>query len=116
MSYPHSLVIIAPAALKPAANAIGEAIGWTGDNLSVPLSASGTEPATHWACHAWAQEIAVAWLTGQAEPPESAYTPEQIAGVLAQLTISVDANGLQGGEHFAAVIADANLQRVEDGA
>lgn len=113
MSFPHSLVIIAPAALKPAANAIGEAIGWTGDNLSVPLSASGNEPATHYGCHAWAQAIAVAWLTGQAEPPASAYTPEQIAGVLAQLTISVDPDGLQGGEHFQAALAEAGLQRIE---
>lgn len=113
MSYDHSLVLIVPADLKDAANAMGQAIGWTGDNLSVPLSANGKEPATHYGCHAWAQDIAIQWLTGQAEPPASDYTPEQIAGVLSQIVVSVDANGLQGGEHFAAAIANANLQRIE---
>lgn len=113
MSYPHSLVLIVPSPLKDAANSVGQIIGWTGDNLSVPLSASGNAPATHWACHSWAQAIAAAWLTGTPLPESFGIDQAQVDGLLSQITVSVDANGLQGGEHFAAVIADASLQRVE---
>lgn len=113
MSYPHSLVLIVPSPLKDAANSMGQIIGWTGDNLSVPLSASGNAPATHFACHAWAQAIAAAWLTGTPIPESMGIDQAQVDGLLSQIIVSVDANGLQGGEHFANALTAANLKRIE---
>jgi len=92
---------------------MGQIIGWTGDNLSVPLSASGNAPATHYGCHAWAQEIAVAWLTGTPLPESFGIDQAQVDGLLSQIIVSVDVNGLQGGEHFASALAAANLKRIE---
>lgn len=112
MSYSHSLVLIVPAALKDAANAMGQAIGWTGDNLTVALSASGNEPATHFGCHAWAQDIAVAWLTGTPIPESMGVDQSQVNGLLSQIVASVDADGLQGREHFDAVVLSNNLKEL----
>lgn len=48
-----SAVMIVPAALRDDANALGEELGWGPGNFSVPLSADGSEPATHYgACAA----------------------------------------------------------------
>ena len=106
MSYAHSLVIICPAALKPAATALAEQLGWTGDNLTVPLSANGQAPATHFGCHAWAREDAVAVFT---TPNADA----QVEAVRAQLIVSAR-DDLSAGEHFGAACAGATLSRVDE--
>lgn len=55
MSYPHRLIIIVPAAAKQMADAAAAAVepdqSCTGPWFSVALSASGQEPATHWALY-----------------------------------------------------------------
>lgn len=112
MSYQHSLVLIAPAALKDAANAMGNALGWSGENLSVPLSANGQEPATHYGCHAWAMPIGVAIFTGQTTPVAEGYSPDQINALRAQMIVSVDAAGMSGSEHFAATLSAHGLQAI----
>ena len=111
MSFNHSLVLIVPASLKDAANQMGQAIGWTGDNLSVPLSASGNAPATHYGCHAWAQDIAVAWLTGTPLPESMGVNQAQVDALLSQMTVSVDQG--EGREHFEAACQGAGLKAVE---
>lgn len=42
-------VLIIPDAVKDRANELGGLMGWGSENYRVPLSADGTEPATHWA-------------------------------------------------------------------
>lgn len=110
-TFPHSLVLICPAAYKAAANAMGEALGWSGDNLPVALSASGQAPATHYGCHAWSQPSAVAIFTGQVTPEVEGVTPEQIDAIRTQLIVSVDQG--QGRAHFDAVCAANGLQTIE---
>jgi hypothetical protein len=47
-----SAVLIVPAAYHDEANAFAVEQGWGENSLSVPLSPTGQEPATHWACRA----------------------------------------------------------------
>ena len=61
------------------------------DEHSVPLSASGSEPVTHYGLHTWSDEA-----------------PEPLDGE----TISARTD-IVAGEHFEAVLADAGLMRVE---
>ena len=42
-------VLIIPDAIKDMANELGGLMGWGSGNYRVPLSADGSEPATHWA-------------------------------------------------------------------
>lgn len=112
--YPHSLVVICPDALKADVLTLGLMLDPPIDGgLSVPLSSDGSEPATHWGCHAWATPQFVAIMTGQVTPEIPGVTPEQIAGILSQITVSVDANGLTMRAHFDHVIAGLGLQVVE---
>lgn len=43
-----NVVLIIPANLLTKANALGAAMGWGPDSYSIPLSVSGSAPATHW--------------------------------------------------------------------
>jgi len=47
-NYVHSFVAIAPASSRAAANDLAEGLGWGPNNFSVPLSATGEEPPTHY--------------------------------------------------------------------
>lgn len=112
--YPHSLVVICPEISKADVLALGMMLDPPVDGgLSVPLSADGSEPATHWGAHAWATPEFVAIMTGQVVPEIEGVTPEQIAGVLSQITVSVDANGLSMRAHFDYVITEHDLKIVE---
>ena len=53
-----SAVLILPDAYRDAGNAFGVSQGWGEDNFSVPLSADGLKPATHWGlCSNLPQEL-----------------------------------------------------------
>lgn len=100
--------MLCPANVKAQAQALGEALGWTGDNFSVPLSANGQEPATHYGLHAWAREEAVAIFTGE--------TPADVEGaeaIRAQLIVSAR-DDLSAGEHFEAVLTANSLSRLDE--
>jgi len=113
-SYPHSLVVICPDALRDEVLALGMMLDPPIDGgLSVPLSVDGSEPVTHWGCHAWATPQFVAIMTGQVTPEIPGVTPEQIAAILSQLTVSVDAEGLTMRAHFDHVIGDLGLRVIE---
>ena len=120
MSYSHSLVTICPDAAKAALLALGEAVGVSG-GMSVPLSADGNEPATHWGSHAWAGPEFVGFMTGQAlpDPLPEGVTAEDIANVLSLCTIAVDTvvdegleteRKLSKREHFNHVASGLGLQ------
>lgn len=112
--YPHSLVVICPDALKSDVLALGMMLDPPIDGgLSVPLSADGSEPATHWGAHAWATPEFVAIMTGQVVPEIKGVTAEQIANILSQITVSVDANGLTMRAHFDYVLEQLGLKVIQ---
>jgi hypothetical protein len=107
-----STVLIIPAALQTEANTLGEAMGWGPNNYSVPLSADGSEPATHFGLHAWVEQTFVDLLGGVAQgqiPPVEGLTPAQVVEVVSALIVSIRPDS---GGHWVEVLADNSLQRV----
>lgn len=98
-----SAVLILPAAYRDAGNAFGVAQGWGDGNFSVPLSASGTTPVTHWGCRA---DVTEGFLTMMADPP-----PEAVP--LLAVMVSSFADGVQPYDHWIATLAENGLMRVE---
>lgn len=111
MSIMHSLVVIAPDEIWPAVMALNNALGYEAGE-GVPISADGQNPITHRGLHTWAQPEFVALATGKVTPEIKGYQPEQIAGVLALLTVSVDAEGLTARAHFDHVLATMGLRTI----
>ena len=107
-TYPHSLVVIAPAAMVPAASAMAAALGLAA-GFAVPLSASGADPATHYGLHSWVAATFKDYMTGAQVPDLQGYTADDIAALLAQLIVSVDAAGQTGKPHFEAVTGGLGL-------
>jgi hypothetical protein len=97
-----SAVLILPAAYLAAGNALGEAMGWGAGNYSVPLSPTGTAPATHYGCRA---EVGPGFLALMADPPDEAMP------VLAVLTADLRETG-DGYGHWSDVLASLGLQSV----
>lgn len=97
MSYTISLVAICPVGLLPEVNELTLGMGWTDGEFSVPLSADGSEPATHMALHAWCR-------------PGTVEAIEQAAPV------GVILSAVEGGEpsvNFTNALTANGLQRVE---
>lgn len=109
----HSVVLIVPAALLTQANALAEAMGFGPNNYTVPLSADGSEPATHYGLHTWAEQSFVDMLEGAAQgvmPQElidAGYAPEDFAAVVGGLVSSVR-DAMDG--HFAEVCVGQNMR------
>lgn len=61
-----SSVFIIPTNQLDAGNAFAEAQGWGEKSLSIPLSATGQEPATHWGARA---DIGESFFSLLADPP-----------------------------------------------
>ena len=102
-----SCVLILPDAQLATGNAVSEAMGWGSPAYTVPLSADGSEPATHWGLHTWAEPSFVAMLqaaeTG-AMPQELAdggFPPTAFQAVIASLIASVQDDVTQ---HFARAL------------
>lgn len=91
MIFPHSMVTICPAAVRPSLLAMGQAVG-VDAGMTVELSADGTAPATHYGSHAWARADFVALMTGQAlpDPMPDGVTEQDIINLLSVITVSVD--------------------------
>ena len=110
----YSTVLIIPAALHAEANALGEAIGWGPNNYSVPLSATGAEPATHYGLHTWAEDSFLTLIEGvsQGAMPEglTGYTIDDLQAITTALIMSARSD--QTG-HFDEVCAASDLKRIE---
>lgn len=117
-----SVVIIVPAALKDKANYLSCAIGhddMPGNTFSVPLSADGSEPATHYGCRTTAKQEFIDIMTGA----ETGQLPDvdwqdynmnvqDIADILSQQILDVrDAGEMSG--HFGEVLELNSLKRVK---
>jgi hypothetical protein len=109
MTHSHSLVIVVPAEHKATVEEAGVALGHSGNEYSVALSATGSEPATHFGLQAWATpETAYAWTEAEEVPP---LTAEQLAWLRAILTIS-DRTDIGAFDHFMSVIGEMGLSRI----
>ena len=97
-----SAVLILPAAYRDAGNAFGVAQGWGEDNFSVPLSATGLEPATHYGCRA---DVTEGFLAMMADPPVEALP-------LLSVMVSSFEDNVQPYDHWVATLELNGLQRV----
>jgi hypothetical protein len=107
-----SCVLILPANQVATGNAVGEAMGWGPDNYSVALSADGSEPATHWGLHAWAQDSVQALLESGVYPPELAQAGVTQAAYEAMMAVLIFSFQGDTAGHFDAVCEANGLQMV----
>lgn len=107
-----SAVLILPESQVSTGNAVGEAMGWGGPSYSVPLSADGSEHATHYGLHAWVTEEFQALIETGAYPPEveTAGITQGVYDAMMAALISSFWDDYVG--HFATVCADNGLQVV----
>lgn len=97
--FTERVIVIVTTADRAMANASAEARGWGPDNYQVPLSAAGTEPATHYAlCCACTQADRAAIEAVQAE---ALATQTGGPGIV-----------LWGRTDFDAAAAESGLQRI----
>lgn len=107
----YSVVMLIPANLRAAANQLAEGLGHGPDNFYTPLSADGSEPATHYGCFTAAQQSFIDLLTaaGGGQLPEiEGMTPEEVGAVLMSLTTDV-ATGVVASEHVRSVLEAQGL-------
>lgn len=112
----HSTVLIVPAPLLDAANQLAEVLGWGPSCYSVPLSASGKDPATHYGLHTWAEDGFLVMVANAQEGiapeglAEAGFSLANLQAILSALIMSVrPAND----GHFDAVCAEHGLKRIE---
>lgn len=108
-----SCVLILPVDQVPTGKAVSEAMGWGPNSYSVPLSADGTPPVTHYGLHAWVTEEFQALIETGAYPPqvEAAGITQAVYDAMMAALISSFWPDYVG--HFATVCADNGLQVVE---
>lgn len=108
----HSAVLIVPLAQHALADQLGEAMGWGPNNYSVPLSTSGSEPATHFGLHAWVTQDFVEMMAAVGSgnvPPVPGMTPAEVVEVTSALIVSIQTDSTG---HWAGVLAENGLQVV----
>jgi hypothetical protein len=113
--WPYTVVMLVPAAIRESANQLAAGLDHGPNNFSVPLSATGAEPPTHFGSRAQAQQSFIDLLTavGQGELPIiQGMTPQEVGTVLMQLQADVNV-GVDGYAHFNQVIDAAGLKRME---
>lgn len=107
-----NVVLIIPDAQVEEANALGVAMGWGVGNYSVPLSASGLAPASHWGLNIEAPtDEFLAMLDGAAQgaaPEGLEFPPASFAAVLNNLAVWLYTP-------FNEAAAAAGLRRVPEG-
>lgn len=111
MTLTVSLVAITPASFRDTAEALGLAMGHSGQEFAIPLTTgSGV---THYGLHAWITPEAAEIWSGQAYPTGTDYTPEQIDAVRSQLIISLRDEAPVPLEHWGEVLGANGLQSPE---
>ena len=106
MSYSNSIVLIVTASARADAEALGLQLGHSGAEYTVPLSADGQSPATHYGLHSWGRNNFVEVMSAEA-PHEVDAT--LFKAVRAALIMSVRPSSLN---HFSEVLTAQGLQRV----
>lgn len=108
-----SAVLILPDAQLATGNAVSEAMGWGSPAYTVPLSADGSEPATHRGLHTWADEAFQQMLETSHYPPQvedAGITQDDYNAMLAVLIYSFWQDYV---DHFSTVCAENGLTVVE---
>ena len=112
----HSAVLIIPAALKPAADAVGAAMGWGPVSYTIPLSDDG-EAVTHWGARADVSLPFLRWVRGLEPLPEGMeHAQPVIDALIADFSPDPTHEGddpppvLWGRAHLDAVLAAHGLQ------
>lgn len=104
-----SCVLILPADQVGTGNAVGEAMGWGPNSYSVPLSADGTEPATHYGLHSWVTEAFQQMVETGYYPPELASAGISEAVYTAMMAVLIYSFWPDYADHFATVCAENGL-------
>ena len=91
-----SAILIIPAALKPAADAVGAAMNWGPENYTLHLSADGGASLTHYGCRT---DVTQGFLQLMADPPAI----PGVATVLSALIVDLSET-LWGADHLAAAL------------
>ncbi|MBR9765840.1 MAG: hypothetical protein GYB53_20555 [Rhodobacteraceae bacterium] len=88
-------------------------MGWGAGTYSVPLSASGEEPATHWGLSTSATQVFVDQVTaaGEGVVPEGV-EPADLAAGLPVLGMSVGPASANAKEQFDALCSELGVARV----
>jgi hypothetical protein len=107
-----STVLILPTEQVETGNAVAQAMGWGPQNYSVPLSADGSEPATHWGLHAWAADSFRDMVESKTYPPalEGHVSEADFDAMMAVLIYSFRTDYMG---HFDEVCAEHDLTKVE---
>jgi hypothetical protein len=113
-----SCVLILPNNQVATGNAVGEAMGWGPDNYSVPLSAKGLEPATHYGLHAWTDDAFQKLVESGVYPPELEKAGISKADYDAMHAVLVSSFWSDYVDHFNTVCVEQSLKMVafENGA
>lgn len=104
----QSAVFIIPDADREAGNAYAEKMGWGPNTYSVPLSPTGSPPATHWGCRA---QVGPAFRTLLAQRPEDARELLDKARINVKRAAEVAEIKAQAGphDHWQAELAPARM-------
>jgi len=92
MSYDYSAVLVVSADNQAIGNQLAEALGHGPNNYSVPLSADGSEPATHFGCRAQVNEVFVAMVQGASQgslPEIDGMAPQEVAQAFMAMSIDI---------------------------
>ena len=99
-----SAVLIIPAAMRDAANAVGAAMGWGPDNYTIQLSSDGVG-VTHYGCRT---DVSAEFIAMLATPPDI----PGVAKVLAALIVDLSETAAPW-DHADAAFAAAGLARFQ---
>lgn len=107
----YSAVLIIPAAMKPAADAVAQAMGW--GNVAYTIPVGPDETVTHYACRADVSPQFTRWIRGDDPLPEGSEGAQPIIDALVW-DFSPDPDDeesprLWGRDHLDAVLAAQNL-------
>jgi hypothetical protein len=109
-----SCVLILPDDQVATGNAVAEAMGWGPENYSVPLSADGSEPATHYGLHAWVGEAFQQMVETNYYPPELEQAGISQAEYDAMTAVLISSFWDDYVDHFATICAENNLKTVTE--
>lgn len=110
----HSAILIIPTALKPAADAIGAAMGWGDESYTITLSDDDGVTLTHYALRADCDHQFIRWVRGQESLPNPAMQPV-IDALISDFSPDPDAAEkpvLWGRDHLDAVLTEVGFVRL----
>lgn len=93
-----STILVIPAAMRAAGNAVAEVMGWGPNNYSVPLFTG--DAITHYGLHTYSSAQFEAWITGTEPLPEGMESAQPVIDAL----VYSFRDDIAGAAHFASVL------------